>query len=79
MRQLTPAMANGFEKHSRVTREGTFLAKMDKLAPRKAFCALIEPHYPKAGERRRPKELEAILRMYLPRIRCASQNCSAYA
>ena len=28
------------------------------------LCALVEPHYPKPGNGRRPKELEQMLRMY---------------
>ena len=28
------------------------------------LCALIEPHYPKPGKGRRPKELEQMLRIY---------------
>ena len=32
--------------------------------PRSEFCAVTEPHYPKAGDGRRPVGLERILRMY---------------
>lgn len=32
--------------------------------PWAAFCALIEPHYPKAGNGRPPVGLERMLRMY---------------
>jgi transposase, IS5 family len=65
MQQLTLAMANGFEKHNRSTRKAAFLQQMDTLVPWEAFCALIEPHYPKAGAGRRPRGLETMLRMYL--------------
>jgi hypothetical protein len=41
MQQLTLAMANGFEKYSRSTREAAFLRQMDTLVPWEAFCALI--------------------------------------
>ena len=70
MKQTTLAMA-GFEKHSRATRKGEFLARMEMLMPWSEFCALIEPHYPKAGNGRPPMTegnpcgigLERMLRM----------------
>ena len=33
-------------------RESAFLARMEMLVPWVAFCALIESHYPKVGNRR---------------------------
>jgi hypothetical protein len=50
---------DGFEKHSRK-------ARMEGLAPRSEFCALIEPYsyYPKAGNGRPPVGLDRMLRMY---------------
>ncbi len=42
-----------------------FLARMEALVPWAEFCALIEPHYPKAGNGRPPVGLERMLRMYL--------------
>ena len=64
MKQMTLAGAKGFEKHSRATRKGAFLARMEVLMPWAAFCALIDPYYPKAGNGRPPKDLELMLRMY---------------
>jgi len=64
MKQMTLAATTGFEKHSRATRKGAFLARMDSLMPWAEFCALIEPHYPKAGNGRPPIGLERMLRMY---------------
>ena len=64
MKQMTLAMAKGFEKHSRATRKAEFLARMESLMPWAEFCALIEPHYPKAGNGRPPVGLERMLRMY---------------
>ena len=64
MKQLTLAAGNGFEKHGRATRKAEFLSKMENLMPWAEFCALIEPHYPKAGNGRPPVGLERILRMY---------------
>ncbi len=64
MKQMTLAGAKGFEKHSRATRKAEFLARMESLMPWAEFCALIEPHYPKAGNGRPPVGLERMLRMY---------------
>lgn len=63
MKQTTLAVS-GFEKHSRATRKAEFLARMETLMPWAEFCALIEPHYPKAGNGRPPIGLERMLRMY---------------
>ena len=65
MKQMTLAGAKGFEVHGRATRKAEFLARMETLIPWGAFCALIEPHYPKAGNGRPPVGLERMLRMYL--------------
>ena len=51
----------------KATRRDAFLAKMDKVVPWSALCALIEPHYPKAredGAGRRPIGLERMLRIH---------------
>ena len=64
MIQMTMAATTGFEKHGRATRKAEFLAKMEGLMPWSALCALIEPHYPKAGSGRPPIGLERMLRMY---------------
>ena len=64
MKQMTLAATKGFEKHNRATRKAEFLARMESLMPWAEFCALIEPHYPKAGNGRPPVGLERMLRMY---------------
>jgi IS5 family transposase len=64
MKQMTLAATRGFDKHNRATRKAEFLARMEILMPWAAFCALIEPHYPKAGNGRPPVGLERMLRMY---------------
>jgi IS5 family transposase len=64
MKQMTLARGVGFEKHMRPTRKAEFLARMEGLMPWVEFCALIEPHYPKAGNGRPPVGLERMLRMY---------------
>jgi transposase, IS5 family len=65
VKQMTFAASKGFEVHGRATRKAEFLARMETLVPWEAFCALIEPHYPKAGSGRPPRGMERMLRMYL--------------
>jgi IS5 family transposase len=65
VKQMTLATAKGFEVHGRATRKAEFLARMQALVPWAQFCAVIEPHYPKAGNGRPPVGLERMLRMYL--------------
>jgi IS5 family transposase len=65
MKQMTLATTKGFEVHGRATRKAEFLARMEALVPWAQFCAVIEPHYPKAGNGRPPVGLERMLRMYL--------------
>ena len=61
-KQMT--LGTGFEKYSKTTRRETFLTEMDRIVPWGELCALIAPVYPKAGDGRRPKELEMMLRVY---------------
>jgi IS5 family transposase len=62
--QRTLAMMTGFERYTKKTRRAMFLEEMEQVVPWGKLCALIEPHYPKAGQGRRPKELEKMLRVY---------------
>jgi IS5 family transposase len=68
MKQQTLAMAAdqgaGFEQYRRPTKRDVFLATMEQIVPWQALCAVIEPHYPKAGNGRPPIGLERMLRMY---------------
>jgi IS5 family transposase len=64
VKQMTLARAKGFELHGRATRKAEFLARMEALVPWAQFCAVIEPHYPKAGNGRPPVRVERMLRMY---------------
>lgn len=48
----------------KVTRREQFLAEMDAVIPWTRLLALIEPHYPKAGNGRQPLGLEKMLRIY---------------
>jgi len=65
MQQTTFSMVTGFEKHRKVTRRETFLAQMNQVVPWSCLLAIIEPHYPKAGNGRPPKLLNIMLRMHL--------------
>src|SRR5882757_571669 len=48
----------------KVTRRERFLAEMEAVIPWLRLVRLIEPHYPKAGQGRRPLGLEKMLRIY---------------
>jgi len=63
-KQGTLAMMTGFERYTKKTRRAAFLEEMEQVVPWSKLCGLIEPHYPKAGNGRRPRELEAMLRIY---------------
>ena len=63
MRQATFA-GLAFDAKKKRTRRELFLAEMDKVVPWARLVALIEPHYPKAGNGRQPMALEAMLRVY---------------
>jgi hypothetical protein len=49
MKQRTLAMMTGFERHMKKTRREQFLEEMEEVVPWRELCALVEPHYPKAG------------------------------
>lgn len=57
-------MMTGFERYTKKTRRAAFLEEMNQVVPWEELCGLIEPHYPKAGNGRRPKNLEQMLRIY---------------
>lgn len=57
-------MMTGFERYTKKTRRARFLEEMEQVVPWAKLCALIEPHYPKAGEGRPPVGVERMLRMY---------------
>ena len=48
----------------KVTRRERFLGEMDAAMPWGRLSALIERHYPKAGQGRQPLGLEKMLRIY---------------
>lgn len=55
---------NGFERYSKKTRRELFLEEMEQVVPWSRLYGLIEPHYPKAGNGRRPVGVERMLRIY---------------
>src|SRR5438445_12154598 len=63
-KQRTLAMMTGFERYAKKTRRAIFLEEMEQVVPWAKLCGLIEPHYPKPGNGRRPKELEKMRRSY---------------
>jgi len=63
-KQRTLAMMTGFERYTKKTRRAIFLEEMEQVVPWAKLCGLIEPHYPKPGNGRRPKELEKMLLIY---------------
>src|SRR5207253_10705833 len=65
MKQRTLAMMTGFEQYTRKTRRAIFLEEMEHVVPWCEWCALVEPHYPKPGNGRRPVGVERMLRIHL--------------
>jgi transposase, IS5 family len=64
MRQITLANQAGFEKYGKKSRREQFLNTMEAVVPWTKLEALIEPHYPKAGNGRQPIGLSIMLRVY---------------
>jgi IS5 family transposase len=81
MKQQTLAMAtdqnDGFERYRKPTRRDAFLATMEVIVPWDELCAVIEPHYPRAGNGRPPVGLARMLRMYFVQhwFNLADQAC----
>ena len=57
-------MMTGFERYTKKTKRALFLEEMEQVVPWQKLCALIEPHYPKAGNGRPPVGVERMLRIY---------------
>ena len=64
MKQQTFASHSSFEKYGRKSRRELFLDGMERVVPWAELEALVEPHYPKAGNGRRPVGLQIMLRTY---------------
>ena len=63
MTQLSFATLDHQNKKKRTKRE-VFLDEINEVVPWAQLMALIEPHYPKAGNGRRPYPLDAMLTIY---------------
>ena len=63
--QRSFAECDGFRKQRKVTRREAFLAEMDRVVPWRRLMAVIEPHYPTAGNGRKPYPLGTMLRIHL--------------
>ena len=57
-------MMTGFERYTKKTKRALFLEEMERVVPWRELSALIEPHYPKAGQGRPPVGVERMLRLY---------------
>jgi IS5 family transposase len=62
--QRTFASQSSFEKHGRKSKREMFLDHMEQVVPWSELLALVEPHYPKAGNGRQPVGLGIMLRTY---------------
>jgi hypothetical protein len=62
--QQTLASQASFEKHGRKSKRELFLDHMEQAVPWSELLALVEPHYPKAGNGRQPVGLAIMLRTY---------------
>ena len=63
MSQLSFATLDHRNKKKQTKRE-RFLAEMEAVVPWALLAGLIEPHYPKVGNGRRPYQLDVMLRIY---------------
>ena len=57
-----------FEQKKRKTRRELFLERLDALMPWEELEARVEPHYPKAGQGRRPYPLAVMLRIHVVQL-----------
>ena len=64
MQQMTLASQSSFEKYARKSGREEFLSMMTAVVPWRELEALIEPHYPRAGNGRQPVGLSIMLRVY---------------
>jgi IS5 family transposase len=62
--QQTLASQASYEKYGRKSRRELFLDEMERVVPWAKLEALVEAHYPKAGNGRRPVGLAVMLRTY---------------
>ena len=57
-------MTTGFERYSKKTRRAAFLEEMEQVVPWGELGSLVEAHYPRAGNGRRPVGIERMLRIH---------------
>ena len=65
--QRSFAEYDGFRKQQEITRRKAHLAEMDRVVPWARLETLIEPHYPVAGNGRKPYPLSTMLRIHFLR------------
>ena len=63
MKQMSFA-ASDYVKKPKQTRKERFLQEMELVVPWARLLSVVEPHYPKAGNGRRPYELATMLRIH---------------
>jgi IS5 family transposase len=64
VKQQSLASQAVFEKYGRKSRRELFLDEMEQVVPWSGLQSLVEPHYAKAGNGRRPVGLAIMLRTY---------------
>ena len=64
MRQMSLAQQAEFQRFARKSRREQFLETMDAVMPWAELLALVEPHYPKGKQGRKPIGLAIMLRLY---------------
>ena len=64
MKEQTTFASLAWAGKKKQTKREKFLSEMDRVVPWEKLLGLIEPHYPKAGNGRRPMPLERMVRIY---------------
>ena len=64
MRQMSLAQQAEFQRFAKKSRRERFLEEMDAVMPWAELMGLIEPHYPKGEQGRKPVGLGIMLRLY---------------
>ena len=69
MKEVQPSFTDvEYEMRRRSTRRETFLTMMDGVIPWAEWIGLIEPHYYRGEQGRKPRAIETMLRMYLLQV-----------
>ncbi len=64
MRQMSLAQQAEFQRFAKKTRRERFLEEMEAVMPWAELESLVEPHYPKGEQGRKPVGLSIMLRVY---------------